>query len=152
MSDVADTVLGRYVDDPDSLPADAVAVGVTREPSARLRAATDRTVPALGLPADVAEELHRLARDFRMQGLCAEGAHNAAYDEVDAAARYRDHLVADEDAAAAVDDLVATLRAGTPVVLVCEEPREGDRCHRRALRRELETRLGDRGTGDGDSG
>jgi hypothetical protein len=54
-----------------------------------------------------------------MQGMCEEGAHNAAWEDIDFAKRYREHLVRSSKAQATVDALGDRVRAGEDVVLVC---------------------------------
>ncbi|WP_435345015.1 DUF488 domain-containing protein [Haloarchaeobius sp. HRN-SO-5] len=118
---------------------DATLVGVVRRPTAWFSAAVDENVPALGPPAPLLDETKDLAETFKMQGMCDEGAHNAAWDETDFEARYRAHLDADESARDAVSRLAERLRAGEDVALVCFENTNKKRCHRTTLREVLES-------------
>ncbi|WP_227738851.1 DUF488 domain-containing protein [Halorientalis pallida] len=119
---------------------DAALVGVVRQPTGWFHGAVDENRPALGPPAALLEETKRRHEDLKMQGLCDEGAHNAAWDEVGFEARYRDHVRESPDAQAALDDLAERVRDGETVVLVCFEG-EDKRCHRRVLVGLLEARL-----------
>jgi uncharacterized protein YeaO (DUF488 family) len=67
-----------------------------------------------------------------MQGLCESGAHNAAFEETDFAARYREHLRSGAAADAAAD-LRSRLADGEDIVLVCYENTDDKRCHRTTL-------------------
>nr|WP_244510037.1 DUF488 family protein [Halogranum gelatinilyticum] len=69
-----------------------------------------------------------------MQGLCDEGAHNAAWDDVEFETRYRSHLADDADAQQAMDELTDRLRGGEQLALVCFENTNQKRCHRTLLR------------------
>lgn len=115
-------------------------VGVVRRPTPWFSGAIDENRPALGPPADLLDEVKARTEDFKMQGLCEEGAHNAAFDEVNFDDRYREYLEADEDAQAAMADLISGVEDGADVVLVCFEA-ENKQCHRHALKEVLEARL-----------
>ena len=65
--------------------------------------------------------------------MCETGAHNAAFEEVDFDARYREHLRADDDAGAALAALRERVSDGDDVALVCFEA-DDRRCRRHALR------------------
>ena len=67
-----------------------------------------------------------------MQNLC----HDAAFEEVDFEARYREHLRAGDDAGAALAALRERVSDGEDVALVCFEA-DDRRCHRHALREVL---------------
>lgn len=122
------------------LSGDERLVGVVRRPTPWFSGTVDENRPALGPPADLLDEVKTSTEDLKMQGLCDEGAHNAAWDEVDFEARYRTYL--DDSAAAqeAMDDLLESVRGGETIVLVCFEA-DNKRCHRHALRSVLEERL-----------
>jgi uncharacterized protein YeaO (DUF488 family) len=111
-------------------PGEATLVGVVRRPTGWFRAAVDENVPVLGPPRDLLEEAKARTEALKRDGLCDEGAHNAAWAELDFERRYRDHL--DADGAAALDDLADRLRGGEDLWLVCFEG-DGKRCHRRPL-------------------
>lgn len=115
-------------------------VGVVRRPTPWFSGSIDENRPALGPPADLLDEVKARTEDLKMQGLCEEGAHNAAWDEVDFDGRYREHLDASADARAAIEDLRSAVVDGEDVVLVCFEA-ENKRCHRHALKDVLEERL-----------
>ena len=104
-----------------------VWVGVVRSPPAWFRRHVDEQYPELGLPATTREALNRRRRDLRMQGLCEEGAHNAAWEELAVDGRYRSEL-ADEG----VDVLDSLASRERPVVLATDR-RPGFRCHREVL-------------------
>ena len=53
--------------------------------------------------------------------MCETGAHNAAFEEVDFDARYREYLRADDDAGAALAALRERVSDGEDVALVCFE-------------------------------
>jgi uncharacterized protein YeaO (DUF488 family) len=122
---------------------DATRVGVVRRPTRWFSGSVDENVPSLAPPAALLDEAKQRQEDFEMRGVCEEEAHNEAWLEVDFAARYRDHLDADPDAASALDDLEARVRDGEDVALVCFENTDKKRCHRTILRAVLETRLDD---------
>jgi uncharacterized protein YeaO (DUF488 family) len=72
--------------------------------------------------------------------MCEEGAHNAAWEEPDFTARYRECLTT-ESARSAMEDLLDCLASGTDVALVCYENTDSKRCHRTVLREELARRI-----------
>ena len=77
-----------------------------------------------------------------MQGLCEEGAHNAAWDETGFEEAYRESLKDSSEAQAALEDLESRLVEGESLALVCYENTEKKRCHRTILRDRLEERAG----------
>lgn len=111
---------------------DATLVGVVRRPTGWFRAAVEENHPTLGPPGPLLDEVQARAETLRRQGLCDEGAHNAAWEETDFADRYREHVRTDFEAGAALDTLVERVRDGEDVALVCYEG-DGKRCHRRVL-------------------
>jgi uncharacterized protein YeaO (DUF488 family) len=119
------------------LPPGARKVGVVRRPTPWFHAAVDENVDALAPPEALLEAFQERREDLEMQGLCTEGAHNAAWDELDFAARYRDHLNDAPAAREALDALEQRLAAGEDLVLVCYENTEQKRCHRTLLMDEL---------------
>lgn len=133
---VEETYVAAIQHDLADLDGDEVLVGVVREPTGWFRAAVDQNRPELGPPKALLDETKQRAEDLQMQGLCEEGAHNAAWDETDFEARYLAHLDAAEDAQRALDELAERVADGEHVVLVCFE---GDRkrCHRTLLRERL---------------
>jgi uncharacterized protein YeaO (DUF488 family) len=101
----------------------------------------DENYPTLGPPADLLDEFKQRHEDFKMQGMCDEGAHNAAWDEVEFEDRYRTHLSEAADAHEAVTELTNRLRADEQLVLVCFENIDQKRCHRTLLKDYLTERL-----------
>ncbi|WP_135302570.1 DUF488 domain-containing protein [Haloarcula amylovorans] len=130
------------------LSGDETLVGVVREPTGWFHAAVDENVPELGPPSDLLTETKQRTEDLKMQGLCEEGAHNAAWDETDFADRYRRHLDESESAQRALDSLTERVLDDESIVLVCFEGND-KRCHRTILRDRLRSRLGEvRKSGD----
>ncbi len=126
---------------------DATLVGVVRRPPGWFGALTDETVRELGPPEDLLDETKTRHEDLKMAGMCDEGAHNAAWEEVGFEDRYREHL--DSPAAReALDTLEARLRDGEDLVLVCFEG-DAKRCHRHVLRDVLTDRLDGEASGSG---
>lgn len=119
---------------------DATLVGVVRRPTGWFNGTVDENVPALGPPEDLLDETKRRTEDLKMAGLCDEGAHNAAWEETDFEESYRAHLAESAEAQAALSDLADRVAGGESVVLVCFEG-DDKRCHRHALREELEARV-----------
>ncbi|WP_380675901.1 hypothetical protein [Salinigranum sp. GCM10025319] len=105
-------------------------VGVVRSPPAWFRRRVDLLRPRLGLSTETREELDRRTRDLRMQGLCEEGAHNAAWEELGIDDRYRDRLASGSDHLLGEFDALASRER--PVVLATDR-RPGFRCHRTVL-------------------
>lgn len=123
------------------LPRDATLIGVVRRPTGWFRTTVDENYPALGPPPDLLDEFKQRHEDFKMQGLCDEGAHNAAWDEVEVEGRYRSHLSEVTDACEAVTELTNRLRNGEHLVLVCFENTDQKRCHRTVLKEHITERL-----------
>lgn len=115
-------------------------VGVVRRPTRWFGGTVDENRSALGPPADLLDEFKERHEDLKRQGLCDEGAHNAAWEEIDYEARYHEHLETDPDARAALSDLVEIAAGGEPVVLVCYES-DDKACHRHLVKEALEARL-----------
>ncbi|QLG48628.1 DUF488 domain-containing protein [Natrinema halophilum] len=137
---LADTYVAAIQHDLADLPADTTRVGVVRRPTSWFHAAVDENQPALGPPADLLESMRHREEDMKMQGLCEEGAHNAAWDQVGFEEAYREHLETEAKAQAALATLEDRLAAGESVALVCYENTEKKRCHRTILREVLEER------------
>jgi uncharacterized protein YeaO (DUF488 family) len=119
------------------LPSGATKLGVVRRPTPWFHGAVDENLPAVAPPEELLESFKDRCEDLEMQGLCAEGAHNAAWDELDFDAKYHDHLADSEEARAAIEDLRDRLASGEDLVLVCYENTDQKRCHRTILREEL---------------
>ncbi|MFC6755822.1 MULTISPECIES: DUF488 domain-containing protein [Haloarcula] len=137
---VSETYVAAIQHDLADLDGAETLVGVVRESTGWFHAAVDENVPELGPPADLLEATKQRAEDLQMQGLCEEGAHNAAWDETNFESRYLAYLDDDEDAQRALEELAARVADGEHVVLVCFE---GDRkrCHRTLLQDRLRARL-----------
>lgn len=123
------------------ISADATLVGVVRRPPSWFSATVDENCPELGPPPDLLDEFTQRHEEFKIQGLCDEGAHNAAWDDVGFADQYRSHLSGAQAAEEAVGELVDRLRDGEHLVLVCFENTEQKRCHRTLLVEHLTTQL-----------
>lgn len=110
-----DTYVAALQHDLVDVPAEATLVGVVRRPTGWFRTTVDENYPALGPPEALLDEFKRRHEDFKMRGMCDEGAHNAAWDEVGFDDRYRTHLAETTDAREAVAELTDRLRVrGTP--------------------------------------
>jgi uncharacterized protein YeaO (DUF488 family) len=120
---------------------DATRVGVVRRPTRWFSGSVDENDTRLAPPTDLLDEAKQRQEEFEMAGVCEAEAHNEAWLAVDFAARYRDHLAADDAAAAALDALEGRVRDGETVALVCFENTDKKRCHRTVLRDVLEARL-----------
>ena len=134
-----DTYVAALQHDLVDLPAGTRLVGVVRRPTRWFAGAVDENRSALGPPEALLDDVKLAEEEFQMAGLCDEEAHNAAWDRVDFADSYREHLDASADAAAAVADIREALAAGEDVALVCYENTNTKRCHRTILREELES-------------
>ncbi|RRJ31517.1 DUF488 family protein, N3 subclade [Halocatena pleomorpha] len=124
-----------------NFPEDTTFVGVVRRPTNRLRSVIDENCPSLGPPPDLSNEFKQLYEDFKMQGMCDDGAHNAAWDVVGFADRYRSHLTTDSDARKALAELTDRLQTDERLVLVCYENTDRKRCHRTLLQNSLAAKL-----------
>ncbi|RKD97625.1 DUF488 domain-containing protein [Halopiger aswanensis] len=142
--ELADTYVAAIQHDLADVPEDVTYVGVVRQPAPWFHAAVDENHPELGPPADLLESMREIEEDMKMQGLCEEGAHNAAWDQVGFEEAYCDHLETSTDAQAALEELVDRLESGESIALVCFENTEKKRCHRTVLRERLERRLAGR--------
>ncbi len=135
---LTDTYVAAIQHDLADLPADATRIGVVRRPTSWFHAAVDENLPELGPPEPLLESMRGAEEDMKMQGLCEEGAHNAAWEQVGFGEAYRDYLEDDGDARAAIEALSDRLAAGESLALVCYENTEKKRCHRTILREHLE--------------
>ncbi|WP_255167730.1 DUF488 family protein [Natrononativus amylolyticus] len=135
---LADTYVAALQHDLAELPPEATLVGVVRSPTRWFHAAVDENVPELGPPRALLEEVQTAAEDLKMQGLCDEGAHNAAWEQVGFGERYQRYLEESADAREAVTSLEDRLEAGESLALVCYENTAKKRCHRTILRDRLE--------------
>jgi len=121
---------------------DARLVGVVRRPTGWFQGVVDENRPELGPPETLLDEVKQRHEDLKMQGMCDEGAHNAAWEECDFGERYREYLTDSPAAQQTLDDLVGAAETGTTVVLVCFEG-ESKRCHRHSLVEEIASQLDD---------
>ena len=137
---ISETYVPAIRHDLADLDGDERLVGVVREPTGWFRAAVDENRPELGPPSDLLDETRQRAEDLQMQGLCEEGAHNAAWDETEFASRYLASLDTDDEAQRALDELEGRIHEGDAIVLVCFEGNR-KRCHRTLLRDRLQDRL-----------
>ena len=113
-------------------------VGVVRRPTRWFSAAVDENHPTVGPPDELLDELKERQEALKLQGLCDEGAHNAAWEEAGFEERYRTFLDGDEAAQETLVELARRVRAGENLVLVCYENTNRKRCHRTVLRARLE--------------
>ncbi|MDG5759709.1 DUF488 family protein [Natronococcus sp. A-GB1] len=135
---LADTYVAAIQHDLADLPDEATRVGVVRKPAPWFHAAVDENVPELGPPVDLLEAVRGTEEDLKRQGLCDEGAHNAAWDQVDFGERYQEHLEESPEAQADLEELADRLGDDESLALVCYENTEKKRCHRTILREQLE--------------
>lgn len=110
---------------------DATLVGVV-DPDARVEQLVGETRPALAQPPGLRADVDEREADFRRAGMCAQGAHNAAWEEVDAERRYREYLDGDDGARGACAELTSRLSDGESFVLVGRHP-DGWASHGRVL-------------------
>lgn len=136
-----DTYIAALQHDLADLPAEATLVGVVRRPTGWFRSTVDENYPELGPPAELLDEFKERHEALESQGMDDDAAHDAAWDEVEFAERYRTHLTESEAARAAVEELLDRLRDGESLVLVCFENTEMKRCHRTVLEEHLRERL-----------
>jgi uncharacterized protein YeaO (DUF488 family) len=122
------------------VPEGATKLGVVRRPTPWFHGVVDENVPGVAPPEDLLDEFKTRCDDLEMRGLCAEGAHNAAWDELDFEERYREHLSDSTAAREALADCRERLADGEDLVLVCYENTEQKRCHRTILLDELTDR------------
>jgi uncharacterized protein YeaO (DUF488 family) len=124
-----------------SLSGDEHLIGVARQPTSWFRSTVDENYSELGPPEELLDEFKNRHEDLKTQGMCDDGAHNAAWEELGFEERYQEHLETSEDVAGAVDELVSRIRSGEDIVLVCFED-ENKRCHRHELVSVIEDRIG----------
>ncbi|OVE85581.1 DUF488 domain-containing protein [Natronolimnobius baerhuensis] len=135
---VADTYVAALQHDLADVPADATLVGVVRRPTSWFHAAVDENYPELGPPTNLLEAVREAEDEMKLQGLCEEGAHNAAWETVEFGEQYRQYLEESADARAALEDLEDRLERGESLALVCYENTDKKRCHRTICRDRLE--------------
>jgi hypothetical protein len=138
---VDDTYLAAIQHGLVEVSPETTTLGVVRRPARWFAGTVDENRAALGPPEPLLDEFQTRRADFEMRGLCDEGAHNAAWSDVRFEERYRSYLDENADARAALSELTDRVRAGNDVTLVCYENTNKKRCHRTALREEIERRL-----------
>lgn len=116
----------------DLVDADGTLVGVVRRPPGWFRALVAENYRALGPPEPLLEETQERAEALKFDGMCEEGAHNAAWEECDFERRYLEYLDSDSEAGEAFTELRNRVQNGEDLTLVCFEG-ETKRCHRRVL-------------------
>lgn len=112
---------------------EAMLVGVVRRPSNKFLSVVDENYSSLALPATVRDEFEQRYEDFKMRGMCAEGAHNAAWEAEDIDDRYCSYVESNSDAQAAVTQLADRLRTEEELILVCSAETAKTRSHRTLL-------------------
>ena len=136
-----DTYVAALQHDLVDISPEATLVGVVRRPTGWFRTTVDENYPALGPPENLLDEFKQRQEDFKMQGMCDEGAHNAAWDEVKFEERYRSYLTDGAEAQEAVAELTDRLQDGEQLVFVCFENTDQKRCHRTLLKEHLAAQL-----------
>ncbi|ELY98280.1 hypothetical protein C482_12207 [Natrialba chahannaoensis JCM 10990] len=137
---LTDTYVAALQHDLADIPPETTLVGVVRSLTSWFHAVVDENIPELGPPANLLDAVQTAEEDLKMRGICDEGAHNAAWDQVGFAEAYRDHLQTGHDAERALESLTDRLAAGENLALVCYENTEKKRCHRTILCDVLENR------------
>jgi uncharacterized protein YeaO (DUF488 family) len=136
--DVDDYLLDTYIaalqHDLVALPEEATLVGVVRRPPRWFNSVVDENHSSLGPPPELLDEFKQRHEEFKMQGMCDEGAHNAAWEALSFADRYREYLETDNRAQRDASSLVERLQSEEQLVLVCFENTNQKRCHRTILR------------------
>lgn len=115
----------------------ASTIAVVSKPTGGITDVCDEFLPELGMPVAALEEFQKV----RAQMDNGYGdAHNKAFDELNMASRYRNHLKLDSGAQDAVSDIVRRLSEGEDITLVCFE-KAPKRCHRHILKDHIEDLL-----------
>lgn len=140
-SSIGDTYVAAIQHDLVDLSTEATLVGVVRRPTGWFRSTVDENHPSLGPPPELLDEFKQRYEDFKLQGMCDEGAHNAAWEELGFDDRYRTYLEETPAARDAVSALVNRLEAGEELTLVCFENTNKKRCHRTILHDYITGRL-----------
>jgi hypothetical protein len=105
-----DTYVAALQHDLVDVSPEATLVGVVRRSTGWFRTTIDENFPALGPPEDLLNGFKQRYEDFKMQGLCDEGAHNVAWNEIGFEDRYQTYLTEATNAQDAVDELTDRLR------------------------------------------
>jgi uncharacterized protein YeaO (DUF488 family) len=115
-------------------------VGVVRRPPRWFHGVVSENHRELGPPAALLDAVQERRERLKTGGMCDEGAHNAAWDEVEFERRYAEYLDSDGDARAAIESLADRVARGESLALVCfEGPNKA--CHRRLLADRLRGRV-----------
>lgn len=122
-----------------NLPEGTTRIGVVRRPTSWFHGEVDENISALAPPEALLDDFQQRREDFKMQGMCDEGAHNAAWEELKFEERYQEHLDGD-DAQAALSALADRVASGEDVALVCYEG-NSKRCHCHTLEEKLAARV-----------
>lgn len=136
-----DTYVAAIQHDLVDFPPETTFVGVVRRPTGWFRSSVDENYPSLGPPPELLDTFKQQHEEFKLQGMCDDGAHNAAWDEIEFEERYRAHLTEASDAHEAVTELTNRLREEGQLVLVCYENTDQKRCHRTILHEHLTDQL-----------
>lgn len=116
-------------------------LGVVRRPTSWFNATVDDNEPALAPPQPLLDRVKEAQEDLKLQGMCDEGAHNAAWENLKFAEQYRDHVADDAAAQQAMDEVADAVASGESTALVCYENTDKKRCHRTILREKIEQRI-----------
>lgn len=122
---------------------DVRRLGVVRRPTSWFNTVVDDNEPALAPPQPLLDRVQEAQEDLKMQGMCDEGAHNAAWENLKFAEQYRDYLTDSAAAQQALEEVVSAVKDGESIALVCYENTDKKRCHRTILRDEIESMLDD---------
>lgn len=141
MGAVHETYAAAIQHDKAELPADTRRIGVVRRPMGWFHGAVDENRPELGPPDELLDAVKERQAAFEADGLDDLAALREAWSAVDFADRYEQYLDESEPAAAAIEQLLERVRAGTDIAVVCYESPEKP-CHRHLLRDRLQARLG----------
>lgn len=140
MATVYETYAAALRHGSENLPAGTRPIGVVRRPMGWFHAVVEENLPALGPPVDLLDEVKQRQAALGEEGLGDVKAAHRAWADVDFDERYREHLDEDPEAEEAMDAVLAMVRDGTGVALVCYEGPEKP-CHRHPLRDRLLERL-----------
>lgn len=136
-----DTYVAAIQHDLVDFPPGTTFVGVVRRPTGWFRSTVDENHPDLGPPRELLDAIKQQHEEFKLQGMCDEGAHNAAWDEVEFDQRYRSYLSESPQAQEVIAELTDRLRNEEQLVLVCYENTDQKRCHRTILHEHLTAQL-----------
>jgi uncharacterized protein (DUF488 family) len=118
----------------------ATLVGVVRRPPRWFHGVVAENHRELGPSATLLDEVQERRERLKTSGMCDEGAHNAAWEEVEFERRYAECFDTNEDARTALESLAERIRDRESLALVCfEGPNKA--CHRRILADRLRGRV-----------